>query len=376
MEDAIALDKCDRSTLSESVDEYLINRGIDKKKHFGKFLVIAGRVWQDIFWNTLWVVKNVWLPLKEGHPYHYVQLPERPVRLFSVNRTDHCGKLVPLFYNNQLNVIVPPNKRCQHCDGGPICEDVNSMEATTKLLFTINGQNYYEKTWLKYCPNGDIWEYRQVPTKKFMDFTGDQGDYNDDYNDDYLTANGSLSNFTIVTETFQKILCKLDAKPCGCPKESPANEQLLLDSCGCFLPFFGRGRRCYCDPFLADPAPNVFGQVKMSECGTRIYFKPPVHRFQDQCNIGPVPPLPDFLNVSYQTDGKTLGQDILIPDFALMAHWTGIDWRSKLFNSRYPMSEKKGMEYQFNDQMNKIILFLNSFNMEQLSYIQDAPTRW
>lgn len=369
-------------TLSEGVDEYLITRGIDKKKYYTKYLVIAQRVWQEIFWNTLWVVKTVWQPLKKGDPYDYIDVPPDNSRIFSVNMTDDCGKLVPLFYNNQLNVVPRPRERrcgCDKCDCAGICEDVNSLQVTTRVLFTINNIDYLEKTWLKYCPNGDIWEYKTVPTKKYNSFTGAGGDYDEGYNDDYSIGDASLDNFSIVTETSQRKICTLTVRPCGCPEETPVNQQLLLTTCGCFLPFFSKGRRCYCDPFLADPAPNIFGQVKISECGTRIFYKPPLHRFRDQCIVGPGPlphHLPHFLQISYQTNGKTADAQTQLPDYGLFALWCGIDWRSKLFNSRYPMSEKKGMEYQYNDAVNKIIMYLSPFNLETLSSVQDIPIRW
>lgn len=375
-----SIDKCAVSTLSQTVDEYLINRGVDKKKYFGKYLVISKRVWQSIFWQTLWVTKTVWLPLKHGQPHHYIDTPRDAVRIFSINTIDHCGKIVSLFYNNQLNVTKIPHEKkcgCTACGCSGLCEDVNSFQVTTKLLFTINNVSYYEKTWLKYCPNGDIWEYKEIPTKKYLDYTGDAGDYNTDYNDDYSQAN-AFSNFTIVTETFQNKICRLDIKPCGCPQESPVNEKLLIENCSCFLPLGGITRRCYCDPFLADPGPNLYGQVKLSECGSKIYFRPPIHRFTDQCIVGqgPIPKLPSHLQVSYQTDGLNIDQDTLIPDYALMAMWTGIDWRSKLFNSKYSLNEKKSMEYQHNDAVNNIIKFLAPFNMERLASIQDAPIVW
>lgn len=370
------IEKCSKSTLSEATDEYLINRGIDKKKHYGKYLVIGKRVWQEIFRTTLWVVKTQWLPLKKGDPYPYIDMPRGLERLFTVNTVDNCGKTVSLYYNNQLNVVPRPktqNCGCTGCHCAGLCEDVNSFQVTTKLLFTINGIEYFEKTWLKYCPNGDIWEYSQVPTKKYLDRIGDGGDYNEDYNNDYAKSAAALSNFEIVTQTFQKKLCTLEAKACGCPEESDHNHQMVLDTCGCHLSLFHRHQDRYCDPFLADPAPNVYGEVKISECGTRIYFKPPQHHF-DGCGAGPR--LPTHLEVSFQTDGINIGSDILVPDYALFALWTGVDWRSKLFNSRYPWNEKKGMEYAFNDACNDIILYLNSFNLQTLSSIQDAPQRW
>lgn len=363
--------------LSEAVDEYLVNRGIEKKKYYAKYLIIAQRVWQDLFWNTLWVTKNVWQPLKKGNPYNYIDLPGDVARLFSVNRQDHCGNIVPLYYNNQLNIISPPTVKkcgCSTCDCSGLCEDVNSFTMTTKLLFTINGVDYFEKTWLKYCPNGDILEYQEIPTKRYNDFIGDGGDYNNDYDDDFNIATGAFGNFSIVTEKFQRKVCQLTAQPCGCPEETPENDQLLLDHCGCFLPVSCHRRRRHCEHFLANPARNIWGEVKLSDCGKKIFFRPTRH-FLDGTRIG-TPILPEFLLVNYQTNGKTVDAQTLVPDWALLALWTGIDWRSKLFNGKYSLADKTQAKYEFNDAVNKIILFLNAFSLQTLSAVQDAPMRW
>jgi hypothetical protein len=383
---------CPSYTLSEAVDEYLLTRGIDKKKYYLKYLVIAQRIWQELFWNTLWVVSNVKLPLKKGHPYHYVDFPGDCERLLSVTTTDHCGKMVPLYYNHQLDVLPdPPLKQCGcgKCDCGGVCADVNAFTVTTTLLFTINGIGYSEKTWLKYCPNGDLWEYREVPTKKYLDFVGETGDYNNDYNTDYSTGS-SLGNFTIVTETFQKKICTLEVKPCGCPVETPANQTLLMDHCGCFLTF-SHTRRCHCDPFLNDPGPDVYGEIKVSSCRTRIYYRPNMQRHLRNCIVSAIPAalvtpdcpgaavlpaLPTFLQVIYQTNSKTPNTQTLVPDYSLGAMFSGMDWKSKLFNSKYSLQEKQFAKYQYNDDVNKIIAFLNPFNLETLSHIQDAPMRW
>lgn len=368
---------CPTSTLSEGTDEYLINRGIDKKKYYAKYLIIAQRVWQDIFLNTLFVTKNVWQTLKKGDPYDYIDLPKDCLRLFTINTTDHCGTLQPLYYNNQLNVIPQPKTRkcgCNRCDCGGICEDVNAFTVTTKLLFTISGIDYVEKTWAKYCPNGDIWEYSEVPTKKYLDFTGDGGDYSGDYSDDYLTGDPPLANFEVVTQVSQKKLCALTVKPCGCPEDTVENSDLLISHCGCFLPCFGLRRRRHCENFLGNINPNCYGEVKLSECGTKIFYRPsPRHHHTGPF---PVPKKPTFLLVNYQTDGKTLDTQTQVPDYALMALWTGIDWRSKMFNGKYSMAEKREAKYAYNEQVDKIIIFLNALSLQALSNIQDAPIRW
>lgn len=378
------IDECPCYTLSEATEEYLLTRGVDKKKYYTRYLVIAQRVWQKIFWNTLWVSKSVWQTLKKGDPYDYIDVPKGAMRIFTINVNDDCGKIVPLWYNNQLDVVKKPLVRkcgCEKCDCAGLCEDVNGFTVTTKVLFTINGIDYSEKTWLKYCPNGDIWEYSQIPTKKYLDFTGDAGDYNNDYNNDYYIGEPPLANFEIVTQTVQRKICALTIKPCGCPEETPENQQLLLTNCGCFLPFSNTLRRCHCDPFLANPNPDCLGEVKISECGTRIYYRPTWDRHRQACMAGSVNPtggprLPQFLNIIYQTDGKTVDSQTVVPEFSIWAMFAGIDHFSKQFNNKYSLAEKKSSEYYFEDQCNKIIVFLNPLNLETQSHVQDAIIRW
>src|SRR5258706_2266858 len=152
-------------TLSEAVDEYLIENMINKKKYYPAYLTVAKRAWKKLFWNTLYVVQSQWMPLKKGNPYNYIDLPAGTVRLLSVAETNHCGNIEALFYNPQLNVIAKPtinNCSCGKFDCDGLCGDLNNMTVTTQEAFAINGVTYYQKTWLKYCPNGDILEYTET----------------------------------------------------------------------------------------------------------------------------------------------------------------------------------------------------------------------
>jgi hypothetical protein len=370
-------------TLSEAVDEYLATRGVDKKKYYARYLIIAKRVWQRLFWNTLWITKSVWQPLKKGDPYNYIDVPRDKARILSISQQDPCGKVRPLYYNSQINVVPKPKIKkcgCGACDCGGLCEDVNSFTVTTKLLFTINGVNYYEKTWLKYCTNGDILEYREVPTKKYLDYKGDGASFNNDFNNDF-DIGGGFGNYEITTEKFQQKICHLTTQPCGCPEETQENEQILMDFCGCFFGCFTRRHRDFCNHFLENPDPNCLGEVKLSECGTKIFYIPNRHRFRPECttgtNIRPaIPTLPDFLQVNYQTNGQNFDEQVLVPDFSVKAVMTGIDSDSKMFNNKYSLAEKKDAEYRHNDEVNKLILFLNPLSLDVLSHIQDAPTKW
>lgn len=336
-------------TLADGVDEFLAMRQISKKKYYASFLIIAKNVWQTLFQTTIYAVQSEWRTLKEGTPYDYIDMPDC-VRLFSVATTNHCGEIIPLFYNNLLNVIPHPTTKkcgcaCGSCNS-EVCEDVNSTVFTTKLLFTDNGTEYFEKKWVKSCPNGDMIEYKEVPTKKYNTFEGDS----------------SPSDYTIVTETFQKTLCRLEVKECGCPTNTSGNIKLLNDCCGDFLPFNSCCKRKHCNNFLGAINSNDMGEVKVSECGTKIYYKP--SRRQKT--------LPEFLLVNFQTSGESCDSAVQVPEYAKEALWAGIQYYSMRFNNSYSINEKADAKYAWNGAQTDLISFLNPLSLEWLSTVQDS----
>ena len=370
------MSSCTHYTISQGTDLYLQDRSIDHKKYFNRFLTQAERVYVDLFRKTLFIVKNVWKTVKDGDPFPYVDIPKDCTRLLSASVTE-CDLIEPLFYNSQLNILPKPQHRdcgCNHCECGGLCNDVNNFTQTTNLLFTINGQNYYEIISLEYCKNGDILENRQVPAKKYNNYAGDGGDYNDDDNNDYSHVTAPFSDYTIVTENFTRKLCKLETLPCGCPKETPENQQMIFNYCGCYLGWNGKGRTQHKKQFFQDVNNNRKGEVKISECGTKLYYKPQ-RKFQNGNNNGGEK-IPRFLLLAYQTDGTTANQESLFPEFALETFKYGIDYFSKRFNDRYPRTEKHELKCAYEDSKNDLILFLNPLSIKFLQDVQDAEVRW
>ena len=353
-------------TLSQTVDEYLALRQIDKKKYYASYLIASKWAWKKLFWNTMFVTSSVWKPILKGEPYNYIEVPKDAIRIFSIDEVDECGNTVNVFYNPKLNTLPKPksNKGGKCCTGG-VCEDVDNVTMTTTLLFTINGIDYYEKDWIKVCPNGDVIEYREVPTKKYNDFVGDGGDYMNDYNNDYLKVGQPFSDYSIVTETFQKTICKLKVKDCGCPIDDEENEQTLRTYCGCYLPPYNeRRRKEYCAIQSGNINDNGRGEVKISECGTKIYYKPTYKGRRKRA---------DHLLVNYQTNGEVCGTQVEIPEYAVEAMFCGIDYKSKQFNNAYSRGEKEDAKHAFSAAQNDVIIYLNALDLDYLSNIQDTP---
>lgn len=361
-------------TLYDATVEMMALSQINIKKYVAPHLIAAKQSFRDIFWNTLYVTNNLWLTVQAGDPYPYVSLPRDAQRVLFAARVDHCGDIKPLFYNNVMNVIPRPSQKkcgCQSCECGGLCEDLNSTIFTSNVLFIINGVSYSEKIWIKYGKDGSVLEYKETPYKQYNDTVGDGGDFNDDFNNDYSMGGSGLANFNIAYRTSQRKLCALTTYPCGCPMDIPENECLVRDNCACFMPYFGKRRREHCEHFLTDSNRSEYGEVKLSECGTKLYFRPGRHHRHANR-------IPDHILVGYQTNGdpKLLNEQIKVPEFAKVCVWAGIDYYKKLFNSKYSLVERREAKYVFNDKQNDLIGFLNPLSFQDMSDVQDAPNRW
>lgn len=364
--------------LAEVTDQYLMERFIKNKKYYPAYLSAARLTWRDIFQNTIWSVQSQWMPLKKGEPYNYVDVPLGMQRFFSASIVNHCNNIVPLYYNTDINIIPQPKQSACGCTActcsGGLCDDIGGLTKLTELLFTVNGTNYYQTTWLKLCPNGDILEYRLVPTKKYNTYTGDGGDYNNDYNNDYLIEHPPFSDYTIETVPFQKILCKIDVKPCGCPENTVENEDVFLQHCGCYCQPFANcivnQKRRFCERVIDDTNYDdcALGTVKMSECGTRIYYVPP-HRGHGQLPAK----LPKNILVNFQTSGENCNEMVQVPEFGLETMFYGIDFRTKRFSGMLNFKEKQAVKYEYISAQNNLILYLNPFSLSRLAQIQDVP---
>lgn len=367
------MSECITDTISEITDRYLIRVGIDKRKYFSRYLVIAGEVWEDIFQNTLWCIKSVWMPTKAGDQFNYVDMPKDCLRLLSVGVDDKCDLIQPLYYNNQLNVVSKPvTKKCGcTCDCGGLCNDANSLTTTTKLIFTINGIPYYQKVWQELCPNGDILEWSETPTKKYNNLVGDAGDFNDDYNNDYDIASAPFSDYEIVTVKTQKKICKLEVKPCGCPVENESNACLLSEHCGCCCDWGCDTRKRHMKQFSENINSNHLGEIKISECNDKIFYRPSKkwrHIVKKET--------PDYLLVNYQTTGVTPGAETLVPQYARKVMYAGIDNARKEFNSSFSQNEKDNANYKYIDEKGKVVGFLSPIDLNVMAQIQNIPILW
>lgn len=367
------MSECTTNTLSEIVDKYLIYAGVDHKKHYARYLILGQECWEEIFQNTLWVIKSVWMPTKAGSLYNYVDLPTDCLRLLGVGVDDRCGLIQPLFYNNQLNVVAKPTSKkcgCSCSDCGGLCEGVNSTTKTTKLMFSIAGVPYYQTCWIKYCPNGDVLEFCSTPAKKYNNIVGDGGDYDEDeYNPDWLIGNPPFSDYSIEYIETQTKVCHLETKVCGCPQETPENNQLFLDCCGFYIDWGCKKKPC--KQYSPNINNNKYGEIKMSECGNKIEYHPNRHWQQVTTKQ-----IPDYLLVNYQTTGENVGSETIIPKFAREVMYAAMDCKRKEYNSSFSEFDKQSSYYRYQAKKNDVIGYLNPINLIELSKVQNIPIKY
>lgn len=347
-------------TLAQAVDKYYITKSINKKKYFATDLIRGGDVLAELNVNTLNVVKSVWLPLHEHSEYPFVEIPEDCERVYALSVEDSCKDAVPLFFDKMFHVEHSPIKRACGCSG--LTDEVEALTMTTKFIFNNGGIDYYEKKWIKVCENGDILEYREVPVKQFNDRIGDAGDFSNDHNNDFSGGDG-FSNYEIVTQIITDKKCSLELKPCGCPKDTAQNEQLLMDHCGNYLNPILNCSKKRCSSFLPEINPNRVGEATISDCETKIH----VRKLRKHV---------DFLLLTYQTNGRYCVAENCVPEKILMALWMGINWRKIMLSDKYSLDQKREAKAMYKSAVNDLILFNNKLSLKMLSNVQDTKILW
>lgn len=343
---------CPTITLSQAVDIYCVYKDIDKRKNYKSFLILGQEVWKELFQQTIFSTKNTYVELKKGNPFNYVDIPSDSYRFFSLAVEDKCRNLKPLYYNDKLNVLVKPKSssnrcNCETCtDCGGMCETIGGLIPITEIV-NINGTDYTNVTWIKNCPNGDVFEYRTIWTTQY---TFNRGSYDPSYDFSYEIG---TSDSEVVQYTLSRKLCKLETLECGCPTQTRSNEDLFAKHCGCYCnPLNPIRQRCIkiwgdCDYYA--------GSIRLSDCGTKVFVEHVDHL-----------DLNHWLVMSYQTSGIDPDAQTLIPDYAKMALFTGIDYYKNLFNDRISPVIKQTQYYKYYDEQSKLIVYNNKIAIEDL----------
>ena len=340
-------------TLGETVDDFLIRKFNQRRKYYSNYFKIAQDIFKDVYRTMMPTVTSKYVQVFDDDPkYPYVLVPEHMERFFSISITNKNNELLEVFYNNDLNVFSKPPivKQCG-CTSTDLCDCIDNLQVVITPK-DIDGTTYYQKVWVVCCDNGDVLQYSEIPVKKYGE-TG--GSYNDDFNDDYDIINDGDN---VVVLQFTKNLGRLDTKPCGCPKDTEENKNLIFNKCGCFL---GAKPKC-CKVWYEKTRIRCTGEMKFSECGTRIYLK------DVKTDDG-------FVVISYQIDPVRCGEEILVDDFARKAIWFGMEYESIVFYPRATATERKEAERRYLKSKTEFFEYMNPVNDRRFFNIPTAELR-
>ena len=342
-------------SLSQAVDIYFAMKEIDRPKNYKSTLILAAEVFKEIFRSTLFTTKSTYVQLKNDGTYNYVDMPADCERFFGLSISDACNQLQPLFYNQNLNVLVKPAAKtcgCKSCDCGSLCSSTGSLLPTTATV-VIDGVTYTNTTWIKTSPNGDIMEYRTINTPRYQVIKGGSFDITS-YDESYEVSQ-SVSQDVIVYTLVKKI-CSLALLPCGCPAQSETNNTLFFDACGCYLnPYNSLQKPC----LTYWGANNHYaGSCKIDATGTKVIVDYVTNFAANQQLI-----------ISYQTNGISSDGETMMPDYAKMCLYAGIEYYKALFKNVNPKI-MDAMYYKYMDEQNKIIVYKNPIAIEDLASIK------
>lgn len=344
--------QCPKYPLAEVVEDYLIRKFNQRRKYFGNYFKIAQDVYKDLYRTILPTIISKYVQVFTDDKYPYVLVPDFMERFFSISITNRKNELLEVYYNNDLNVFSkPPTVKHCGCTTTDLCDCMDNLQVviTPKV---IDGTTYYEKVWVVCCDNGDVMQYSEVPVKKYGEAGGS---YADDYSDDYDIINDGDN---VVVLQFYKNLGRLDTKDCGCPLDTDNNKVIIYNKCGCFLSL---KPQC-CKEWYHQKHVSCTGEMKFSECGTRIYLK------DVKTDDG-------FVVIAYQADPVLCGEEILVDDFAKEAIWYGIEEQSIVFYPRSSEGEKEGAKQRRLAAKNRLFEYMNPINDKRFFSIPTAEIK-
>jgi hypothetical protein len=320
-------------TIVEVVESYCLRTFNDKRKYFMNYLAFAKEVWDEVFLHTLWAYKSVWVSVRKGSPHPFFELPKDIGFLIGIFY-ESCGQLVEVSRNPHASVVAKPTVKSCGCDAecncGDLCSSVNYFSMSEKEI-EIDGDTYTERTWLESCANGDLLEWKETPTKRFYDQTGDEYD--------------------IITTKSQRWICKVDVKPCGCLEDTPKNTELVTTLCGCTVP---------CETELLQTQTTTSKpQIAFSDCGKKVFIISGAKK--------------DFF-IKYQP--KCASDNSLVPKYSLKAVRAGMDLAGKEFNPMIGEGEKDAALRRFRREKQDIVEFLNRLSFEDLAELERQPNKW
>jgi hypothetical protein len=342
--------------LSKHVKEFCLKQGNLKETAVFQQLVYARWAWKELFRLSIWEIKNVVVDVDCED--HTIKLPVDCERLMNIYVLDRERKLQPLTCDPAISTVeincIQPNCSCQNCNGqDSLCAAAEAGISYTTETIYIQGNPYTQETWTRYAGNGAIQQQQSIPT---------------------LNAADNTVFYTTTIST----LCNVEVTDKGCIKSTPENMELLRSYCGCDV---FPASRCgvagtwYRDGLIPQPY-NYYGYWNVNAADPSIIH---IFRFDNGINYNQQSPERNAINkviVSYQTNGETAGEEILIPEYAQFAIDMGIMFQQSTYNRKAPIAEKQYAKEQWLAAKQLVNKHLNPIRLEDLAKLQTQIRRW
>lgn len=309
-------------TLSDAVELYFA--GDTRPKNFKSAMIVAKFVWNEILRGTIWACESVRLPVYSSTPYRHMKLPDNIERVLNVFDSETCGDQTinkPLGRINNVNVVREVTQHCkckENCGCGEACANINAYTHTT-IEHIIRGETYIEKVWTEVCKNGDIIEWREVPTEKYVGTDFD----------------------SVVYEKQRNVVCKVEVKECGCLVENETNLALVENYCGRCAPVCAAPYHSHCKTFF-----------QLDKCDTVYLIGSDIKK--------------DYL-VQYQSKGAC--EESRVPEYALSCLHLGMFYKMIYIKPGVSPGEKREAKYAYKDAKNSIIEYLNPIDLKLMDDI-------
>jgi hypothetical protein len=321
-------------SVTEVVDDYMISAMDYRRKNILTYLVHAKWIWKDLMWSTIWQTVSKLVQVKQKDGLLYIDTPPDMLRFISLTRPDARGRLRPFLTDDAIDHIPPTFENgiiCPTCgESNELGQCVSDITVVTSQV-TILGDNYINKTWKRLEANGNLTEIREVWALDVSD------------------ADNPVATKTVLT----KKVCSFQVKDCGCLVNCAENRQLVELYCGSLCvsqkKILARGR----------------DWAKIKVVDGKIFFS---HR-------GAVP---DFVLLTYQTNGECGLEEIMIPEYAVTAMNFGIHWRCGALAPASVVSpgEKRERSNEWAKAKQALQEFLNPIIMEEFLAGQMSIPKW
>lgn len=318
-------------TLSEVVNEFCLATYNDKRKNYINHMIHAKWIWKELFQKTLFVVKNKYLAVDFTTNPYSILIPRDSVRVLNVSQEDIEGRVRSYMFDDNMNdVDLPTGDECSVCNQhNEYGQCINNMVAISNQVILLS-QAYTDTTWKRLSPNGDLLE---IKTKHVINYP-------------------TIGDPYVDTITQERRVCKLEVKTCGCVVKSPANLKLITDYCGVLLP------TCQLS-CLENLTNSTEARVRISN--GRIWLKGNV---------------PEFMIVSYQTNGVCNEEEIMVPETAVPSMMTGIYWRGTILAPNKNRLEKDHAKIMYDTDVEKLDMFLNPIRVKEFMDVQETVHSW